>query len=159
MFVMSPNDNRVSDRHSGPKDGNFGGNRKVTRSNVQKAEDYTKPSLERRANVEGDAEEKFINPDATMDIDDLNDPNTRKRDASRHAETSTPGAQNQYRRPGDSKKIESDADNRPEPEHREDDVVKEPDSTKKHGSRNPWHFGESYRRPGDKNLAPDQQSN
>jgi len=160
MFVMSPNDNRVSDKESADslKDRNFGGNRKVT-DDIQKDEDYTKPTKERRSGVKGGAEEEFIQPSATDDIDDLNDPYARKRENSRRAETSHVGAQNQYRRPGDGQKIESDADNRPESEHREDDVVKEPDPQKKHGTRNPWHFGESYKRRGDQNVAPDQQSN
>lgn len=151
---MSPNDNRVNDRHGAGslKDRKFGGNRKVT-DNVQKNEDYTRPSLERRANIDGDAEEKLIAPDATMDIDDLNDPKARKRENSRRAETSTVGAQNQYRRGGDSQKIESDVDNRPEGEHREDDVVKEPNPEKKHGSRNPWRIGEDYDKRGDQNKG------
>jgi hypothetical protein len=157
---MSPNDNRVSDKESSDalKDRNFGGNRKIT-DNIQKDEDYTKPTNERRSGVSGDAEEEFIQPSATDDIDDLNDPNARKREASRRAETSTVGAQNKYRRGGDSDIIDSDPDNRPESEHREDDVVKEPDPQKKHGTRNPWHFGESYKRRGDQNVAPNQQSN
>ena len=155
---MSPNDNRVSDKESADalKNRNFGGNRKVSK-NIQKAQDYTKESEDSRANLESAAESELIRPDATDDIDDLNDPNTRKREASRRAETSTVGAQNQYRRPGDGQKIVSDPDNRPESEHREDDVVKEPDPNKKHGSRNPWRIGEDYDRPADQNLAPDQK--
>ena len=66
---MSPNDNRVSDKTAAGalKDRKFGGNRKVT-DNVQKAEDYTKPSLERRANLDGEVESELIAPDATKDI-------------------------------------------------------------------------------------------
>lgn len=155
MFVMSPNDNKVNDRHgaSSLKDRDFGGNRKVTR-NVQKAEDYKRPSLEKRANLDGETDEKLIAPDATMDIDDLNDPQARKRETSRRAETSTVGADNQYRRPGDADdKTYSDADNRPEGENREDDVVKVPDPLKKHGSRNPWRIGEDHDKRGDQNTG------
>jgi len=156
MFVMSPNDNRVSDKHSAGslKDRDFGGNRKVT-DNIQKAEDYKKPSLERRANVDGAVEEQLISPEATMDVDDMNDLKARKREASRRAETSTVGADNEYRRPGDGDdKIYTDPDNRPESEHREDDVVREPDPDKKHGTRNPWRFGEDYKKRGDQNVHP-----
>jgi len=125
MIVLGPNDNRVNDRHSAssPKDRKFGGRRKVT-NNTEKAEDYTKPSTERRANMDGEADEKIVNPvgETTKDLDDLNDPNARKREASRRAETSTRGSTtieylpgnavgdpaipvyggNVYRRPGDS---------------------------------------------------------
>jgi len=157
MFTMSPNDNPVSDRHGAglPKDRKFGGNRKVT-ANVQKAEDYTKPSLERRANLDGDVEEELIAPEATMDIDDMNNPEARKREVSRRAETSTVGAANQYRRPGDADdKIYSDSDNRPKMDSREDDHI-EPDSDAKHGSRNPWKIGEDHKKPADQNTGPGQ---
>lgn len=156
MFVLSPGDNRVNDRHSSssPTDGRFGGNRKVS-DNTQKAEDYTKPSKTRRANLSGEAEKKVFNPvgETTDDIDDMNDPNARKRETSRRAETSTVGAQNKYRRPGASKDIKSDADKRPRQDGREDEHV-EPDG--KHGSRNVWRIGEDRDRPGDQNLGPDQ---
>ena len=157
MFTMSPNDNPVSDRHGAglPKDRKFGGNRKVT-ANVQKAEDYTQPSLERRANLDGDVEEELIAPEATMDIDDMNNPEARKREVSRRAETSTVGAANQYRRPGDADdKIYSDSDNRPKMDSREDDHI-EPDSDAKHGSRNPWKIGEDHKKPADQNTGPGQ---
>lgn len=166
MFTFSPNDNPVSDRNasSSLKDRNFGGRRKVT-DNTQKAEDYTKPSMERRANMAEDVEEKIFNPveETTKDIDDMvdapldenGDPVAgRKREFSRRAETSTVGADNQYRRPHDGDdKIYSDPDNRPESEHREDDVVKVPDPNKKHGSRNPWRIGEDHDKRGDQNTG------
>lgn len=157
MFVMSPNDNSVSDRSSSSslKDRNFGGNRKVT-ENVQKDEDYTKPSMERRANMAEDAEEKIFNPveETTKDIDDMNNPEERKREASRRAETSTAGANNKYRRPGDSDdKIYSDPDNRPASDNREDDAVAVPDPNAKHGSRNPFRIGEDYDKRGDQNTG------
>lgn len=160
MIVLGPNDNRVSDKHSSssPKDGKFGGNRKVT-SNVQKTEDYTKPSTERRANMDGEVEEKIFNPveDTTKDIDDLNDPKARKRETTRREETSTTGhdqESNPYRRPGDADdKTYSEADNRPDMDDREDDGVVKPDSNKKHGSRNPWRVGEDYDKPADQNLG------
>ena len=154
MFVMSPNDNPVSDKESAGslKDRNFGGNRKVT-DNIQKAEDYTKPSLERRANVDGGVESQLIDPEATMDIDDMNDPQARKREESRRAETSTPGAQNQYRRPGDSDKIQSDPDKRTKPDTRSDDDQVDPDPDVHHGSRNPYRFGEDRDKRGDQNLG------
>lgn len=160
---MSPNDNRVSDRHgsSSLKDRKFGGNRKVT-DNIQKTEDYTKPSLERRANVDGAVEEQLIAPEATMDIDDMTDAPVdengnpiagRKREFSRRAETSTVGANNRYRRPSDGDdKIYSEADNRPKSDHREDDHV-EPDPEKKHGDRNPWRIGQDHDKPGDQNVG------
>ena len=157
MFVMSPNDNPVSDKTAAGslKDRKFGGNRKVT-DNVQKDEDYTKPSLERRANMDGDVDEKIINPveETTKDIDDMNDPEARKREASRRAETSTAGAANQYRRSGDADdKIYSDPDNRPKQDAREDDMV-EPDPEKKHGTRNPWRIGEDHDKREDQNTGP-----
>jgi len=155
MFTFSPNDNRVSDRNasSSLKDRNFGGNRKVT-DNVQKAEDYTKPSLERRANLDGEVEAELIAPDTTKDIDEMNDPEARKRETSRRAETSTVGAANQYRRPGDGDdKIYSEPDNRPKQDSREDDMV-EPNPEKKHGTRNPWRIGEDHDKRGDQNTGP-----
>jgi hypothetical protein len=160
MFVLSPNDNKVNDDAGALKDRNFSGNRKVT-DDVQKSEDYTKPSLERRANIDGDAEEKLISPDATMDVDDLNDPQARKRETSRRAETSTTGYDqdsNPYRRPGDSNdKTYSDADNRPKPDTRSDDDQVDPDPNVKHGTRNPWRIGEDYDKPADQNLGADQK--
>jgi len=155
MFVLSPGDNRVSDKTSSDslKNRNFGGNRKVT-DNIQKAEDYTKPSLERRANLDGEVESELIAPESTMDVDDMNDPVARKRETSRRAETSTVGADNQYRRSGDGDdKIYTDPDHRPEGEHREDDVVREPNPLKKHGKRNPFRFGEDYDKRGDQNTG------
>jgi len=157
MFVMSPNDNPVSDRQgaSSLKDRNFGGNRKVT-DNIQKEEDITKPSLERRANMDEDTEERIFNPveKTTKDIDDLNDPNNKKRETSRRAETSTVGAANQYRRPGDGDdKTYSEPDNRPKQDSREDEV-REPKPEKKHGSRNPWRIGEDHDKRGDQNTGP-----
>lgn len=156
MFVMSPNDNRTSDRHDAgtPKDRKFGGNRKIT-ANVQKNEDYTKPSQEKRANMDGEVEEKIFNPveDTTKDTDDMNDAKARKRETSRRMETSHVGAQNQYRRPFDSDDKEySEADNRPDMDSREDDHV-EPDPEKKHGDRNPWRKGEDYDKRGDQNTG------
>ena len=138
MIVMSPGDNKVKDSQSDAKVGNFGANRKVT-DNVQKSEDYTKPSLGRRSNVET---EGIPAEDTTKDIDNLNDPEAKKREASRRAETNTVGAANKFRRPGDGDKIFSEPDNRPTGEGREDDGVVEPDD-KKHGPYNPWHPGES----------------
>jgi hypothetical protein len=169
MFVMSPNDNPVSDKTNAGalKDRKFGGNRKVT-DNVQKDEDYTKPSMERRANMAEDVEEKIFNPveETTKDIDDMvdapgvdpNDPTKlvtgKKREFSRRAETSTVGADNQYRRPGDADdKIYSDPDNRPKQDSRDDDMV-EPDPEKKHGTRNPWRIGEDHDKRGDQNTGP-----
>lgn len=155
MFTMSPNDNRVSDRHGAGalKDRDFGGNRKITR-NIQKTADYKRPSLDRRANLDGEVEEVLIAPDATMDIDDMNNTEARKREVSRRAETSTVGAENQYRRPGDANdKIYSDPDNRPKMDDREDDHI-EPDSNAKHGSRNPWRIGEDHDKRADQNTGP-----
>lgn len=154
MFVMSPNDNPVSDRESASslKDRNFGGNRKVT-DNIQKKEDYTKESLERRANLDGTVESKLIDPEATLDVDDMNDPNARKREESRRAETSMVGAQNQYRRPGDSDKIQSDPDKRTKPDTRSDDDQVDPNPEVHHGSRNPYRFGEDYDKRSDQNVG------
>jgi len=140
MFTFSPNDNPVSDRSSSSslKDRNFGANRKVT-DNVQKTEDYTKPSMERRANMAEDVEEKIFNPV----------------EASRRAETSTVGADNQYRRPGDADdKIYSDPDNRPKSDTRSDDNQADPNPLQKHGTRNPWRIGEDHDKRGDQNTGP-----
>jgi hypothetical protein len=158
MFTFSPNDNRVSDRHgsSTPKDRNFGGNRKVT-DNIQKAEDYTKPSLDRRANLNDKVEDKLIAPDATMDIDDMNDPEARKREESRRAETSNfDHSDRKFREPVDDYTetiIKSDSDNRPDMDGMEDDHI-EPDPEAKHGSRNPARFGEDHDKRGDQNTGP-----
>ncbi len=157
MFTLSPNDNPTKGRNSmnANKDRNFGGNRRVTQ-NIQKAEDYTKPSLERRANVAEDAEEKIFNPveDAVKDVEDMNDDKQRKREASRRAETSTVGADNKYRRPGDGDdKTYSEADNRPDMDGREDEH-RTPDPEKKHGDRNVWRIGQDRDKPADQNIGP-----
>lgn len=156
MFVLSPGDNRPNDRSAegSPKDGRFGGNRQVT-ANVQSKQDYTKRSMEKRANLDEDSESQVVNPfdRTTDDIDDLNDPKARKREASRRAETSTVGAQNKYRRPGDSDDKEySDYENRPRQDGREDEHV-QPDG--KHGSRNVWRIGEDHDEPADQNTGPE----
>lgn len=154
MFVMSPNDNPVSDRDgsSSLKDRNFGGNRKITK-NIQKDSDYTKESVESRANLESAAESELIRPDAIDDIDDLNDPQARKRETSRRAETSTVGAQNQYKRPGASETLQSDPDKRTKSGTRSDDDIAEPNPEVHHGSRNPYRFGEDYDKRGDQNIG------
>jgi hypothetical protein len=159
MFTFSPNDNPVSDRHGAGslKDRNFGANRKVT-DNVQKTEDYTKPTQERRSNLAGNVEEELIDPDTTMDIDDLNDSQARKRESSRRAETSTTGAENKFRRPGDADdKIFSDSDHRTKPDTRSDDDRVDPNPVAKHGSRNPYRFGEDHDKPADQNVGPMQK--
>jgi len=153
MFTMSPNDNRLSGNQAG-KVGDFGANRATKPTSVQKAEDYTKANQERRANLDGEVESELIVPEATMDIDDMNDPDARKREESRRAETSTVGAANEYRRPGDGDdKIFTDADHRPKQDAREDDMI-EPDPEKKHGTRNPWRIGEDHDKRGDQNTGP-----
>jgi len=153
MFTMSPNDNRLSGNQAG-KVGDFGANRATKPVSVQKAEDYTKANQERRANLDGEVESELIVPEATMDIDDMNDPDARKREESRRAETSTVGAANEYRRPGDGDdKIFTDADHRPKQDAREDDMI-EPDPEKKHGTRNPWRIGEDHDKRGDQNTGP-----
>lgn len=159
MFTFSPNDNRVNDRHaaSAPTHAKFGGNRKVT-GNVQKAEDYTKPSQERRANMDGETEEKIFNPveDTLKDLDEMNNDQIRKRETSRRLETSTTGydqESNPYRRLGDADDKEySEADNRPDMDGREDDHI-EPDPEAKHGSRNVWRIGEDRDKPEDQNIG------
>ncbi|RLG67116.1 MAG: hypothetical protein DRO11_10515 [Methanobacteriota archaeon] len=156
MFSLSPNDNRFSNVSTGPRDRNFSGNRKVT-ANIQKEDDYTVPSEQRRANLDGTVEEVLIQPDATIDIDDLNNVEDRKRETSRRAETSTVGAENQYRRPGDADdKIYTDADNRPKPGTRSDDDQVDPNPDQHHGTRNPWRIGEDYPTPDKQNLGPGQ---
>ena len=153
MFTMSPNDNRLSGNQAG-KVGDFGANRATKPVSVQKAEDYTKANQERRANLDGEVESELIVPETTMDIDDMNDPDARKREESRRAETSTVGAANEYRRPGDGDdKIFTDADHRPKQDAREDDMI-EPDPEKKHGTRNPWRIGEDHDKRGDQNTGP-----
>ena len=158
MFTLSPNDNKVNDRHSpsSPKDRKFGGNRQIT-ANVSKSEDYTKPSMERRANMDGETDEKIFNPveKTTKDIDDLNDPKARKRETTRRAETSTTGFDqdsNPYRRPGDADDKEySSPENRPLGDARDDD--REPDPEKKHGDRNVWRIGQDHDDPGRQNRG------
>lgn len=159
MFVMSPNDNPVSDKTGAGalKDRKFGGNRKVT-DDVQKDEDYTKPSMERRTNLKGEntPESELIAPSTTKDIDDMNDPEARKREVSRRAETSDfDSSTRKYREEVDdyTGPIQSDPDNRPKQDNREDDMV-EPDPEKKHGTRNPWRIGEDHDKRGDQNTGP-----
>ena len=159
MIVLSPNDNRVNDRHSpsAPRDRRFSGRRQVT-ENTEKAEDYTKFSTERRANMTGETDEKIFNPveETLKDLDEMNNDQIRKREVSRRAETSTTGYDqdsNPYRRPGDADDKEySDPDNRPLMDSREDEV-REPDPEKKHGDRNPWRIGQDYDERGDQNIG------
>jgi len=154
MFTMSPNDNRLSGNQAG-KVGDFGANRATKPTSVQKAEDYTKANQERRANLDGEVESELIVPEATMDIDDMNDPDARKREESRRAETSTVGAANEYRRPGDGDdKTFTDADHRPKPDTRSDDNQVDPNPVQKHGTRNPWRIGEDHDKRGDQNTGP-----
>jgi len=134
MFILGPSDAPVNDSKSDMTHTNFGGRRQVTEG-VEKSEDYTRPSLERRANMSGETDEKIFNPveDATRDIDDLADMSTRKREFSRRAETSTPGDQNkEYFHV-------SDLENKPLDEGREDNAFQNPSSEKSHGALHPFN--------------------
>lgn len=125
-MILSPNDNPVSGSKSDAVDGNFGGNREFTTGTHQKSQDYKKTS--------GGAVDVQQNPvdETILDIDDLADPSTRKREFSRRAETAD-------RRDHNKEHFhESDPENRP---REETSPVIVPDN-KKHGSKLPYHFGE-----------------
>jgi hypothetical protein len=140
------------------KDRNFGGNRKIKPKSVQKDSDYTRPSQGRRANVEGPVEEKLIEPDATMDVDDMNDPNAKKRETSRRAETKNLDHSDRKFRPelpagqDHTGPLQSDPENRPVMDDQDDDRIPDPD--KKHGDRNPWRIGQDRDKIEDQNLGP-----
>jgi hypothetical protein len=134
MFILGPNDSPVKDSKSSMTHSNFGGRRQVTEG-VEKAEDYTKPSLERRANMAADVEEKIINPvdETTRDVDDLNDPQVRKNDTTRQVKSFEVADSNTEHF------HVSDLENKPLDEGREDSAFQTPGSDKPHGSNYPFN--------------------
>ena len=114
-FILGPSDSPVNNSKSDTVDGNFGGNRQVT-SNIQKSQDYKKPS--------GGASNRIENPkDVIKDIDGI-----PEFDGSIVQESTT----NDFI-------VETDSDNRP----LEDTDAFEPDSDspKIRRSKNKYHFG------------------
>jgi len=124
MF-LTPNDSPLKDSTSSMKNKNFGANRQQGSSNRYSDNDYTRTSANYLTS-------DFDNTDVIDDIDDLNNDQIRKREASRRAETADRRDHNKERFP------ESDTSNRPS-EYKS--PVSVPDS-KKHGSKIPHHFGE-----------------
>lgn len=119
MFVLGPSDNKVNDSKSDMTDARFGGARQVT-GGIQKAEDYTKRTTDARDFVE--------NPEATLDVDDLNDPTSRKSDTKR---------QQDLMKAGDETPLvvtDAGAHNKPLDEGREDSAFQLPDKDKPHGA-------------------------
>jgi hypothetical protein len=124
MFVLGPNDNKVRDSKSDATDARFGGARQVT-GGIQKAEDYTKRTMSEKDFVE--------NPDATMDIDDLNDPRSRKDDTTRQVKSFEAGDLNTEHF------HVSDLENKPLDEGREDSAFQKPDANEPHGPLHPFN--------------------
>ena len=131
---FSPYDAPVQESQSDATDSRFGGLRAVVDVSVAKTEDYTS-----RTKASPNKKENPVD-ETTKDIDDLNNEEDRKREASRRAETSTVGADNKYRRPGDGDdKTYSEPDNRP-PEDT-DAFTPDGDPIKLRRSKNKHHFG------------------
>jgi hypothetical protein len=124
MF-LTPNDSPLKDNTSSMKNKNFGANRQQGSSNRYSDNDYTKTSANYLTS-------DFDNTKVIDDIDDLNNDQIRKREASRRAETADRRDHNKERFP------ESDSSNRP---YEYKSPVSVPDG-KKHGSKAPYHFGE-----------------
>ncbi len=81
MNFFSPNDNPVQNSASDTTDGDFGGNREYTTGVQRKGQDYKKP-------VGGDVNSEENPVDETVrDIDEMTEPEARKREFSRRAET------------------------------------------------------------------------
>jgi hypothetical protein len=123
-MYFSPNDNPVSDNTSDIKDNNFGGQRQFTTDTQVKDQDYTKKSGG-APNVKRNPVEKVV-----RDIDAMTEPESRKREFSRRAETADYSDHNKEHF------HETDPENRPS----EDTTVFIPDN-KKHGSKLRNHFG------------------
>jgi hypothetical protein len=134
MFILGPSDSPVKDSKSDMTSSNFGGRRQVT-DGVEKAEDYTKPSLERRANMAKDTDEKIVNPVevTTKDVDDLNDLQSKKNDTKRQVDSFKAGDKNKEHF------HVSDLENKPLDEGREDSAFQKPDPDKPHGSNYPFN--------------------
>jgi len=157
MSGFSPYDAPLQESQSDAIDGRFGGLRQVVDQSVGKGittiSGGTPNETKISASVIGDYTKRTTiapntkrNPvdETTKDVDDLNNEEDRKREASRRAETSTVGAANKYRRPGDGDdKTYSEPDNRP----LEDTDAFIPEATvsgeavKLRRSKNKYHFG------------------
>jgi len=98
FITLSPSDTPVSNSKSDTSDGNFGGNREY--SQTADSKDYTKRT--------GIAPDKKENPEDTLkDIDDMTDPNSRKREFSYQEDLSN------VQKGNESKATQSDSDRRP----------------------------------------------
>lgn len=123
-MYFSPNDSPVDDNTSSMKDNNFGGQRQFTTGKQVRTQDYTKKHCGAPNTKENPVE------DAVRDVDAMSDEETRKREFSRRAETSTCGDHNKEHF------HETDPENRP----LEDTTAFIPDG-KKHGDKLRNHFG------------------
>jgi hypothetical protein len=124
MITLSPHDTPVGSDASEMKDTNFGGNREYTTGKQVKSQDYTSRDC--------GAPNKKENPyeETTKDVDDMTDPEARKREFSRRAETSTVGDHNKEHF------HETDPENRPP----EDTTAFIPDD-KKHTKKMRFQYG------------------
>lgn len=115
-FILGPSDSPVSNSKSDTVDGNFGGNRQVT-SNIQKSQDYKKPS--------GAAPNRVVNPENVVkDIDEMDEFEGRKVQESNEADFIT----------------KTDSDNRPSEDT--DAFIPDGDLIKTRRSKNKHHFGD-----------------
>jgi hypothetical protein len=126
MFILGPNDSKVSNSTTDSTHSNFGGQRAVT-AGVSKAEDYTQ-----RTTTAAEVQENPVD-DTTKDVDDMNDPQSRKSDTLRQTELMGAGT------PGDENFIFSDLEKKPLDEGREDSAFITPDPDKPHGSLAPFN--------------------
>lgn len=125
MFTLSPNDSPLEDTNE-LRDGNFGGRREHTTGKQVREQDNTKRSLG-APNVKDNPSEE-----TARDIDEMSEPESRKREFSRRAET--------FDRRDHNKEHfhKSDPENLPS-EDSSNNII--PDS-KKHGDKLKNHFGE-----------------
>lgn len=125
MFTLSPHDNPVEDGANELKDGSFGGNREYTTGKQVKDQDYTGRAGGSPNNKENPVDE------TAKDIDEMTEPESRKREFSRRAETA------------DRKDHNKEHFHKTDPENLplEDTTAFVPDD-KKHGARLRTQYGE-----------------
>jgi hypothetical protein len=124
MFILGPSDSPVKDSKSDMTHSNFGGQRKVT-DGVEKAEDYTQ-----RTTTNAGIQENPVD-DTTKDVDDLNDPQSRKNDTTRQVKSFEVADSNTEHF------HVSDLENKPLDEGREDSAFQKPSSENPHSSYSP----------------------
>ena len=125
--VFSPNDNPLTTDQSDATDARFGGHRKIT--STSKSQDYTS-----RTGASVDIKENPVE-DVIKDIDDLTDPNQRKREFSRQEELSDTQKGNES-----GFIVKTDPDNLPAEDT--DAFTPDGDLVKKRRSKLKGHFGD-----------------